>query len=314
MKSLLPFKLVYHDRYDLNLGPHVFPSQKFRLIYEMLLRESLAAEADFLRPNPASDEDILRVHTSDWVHKLKTGTLTASDVMRLEVPYSPELVEAVWLAAGGTILAAQSALRDGFGSNLSGGFHHAYPEHGEGFCAIHDVAVAIRRLQADGAIKKAIVVDTDVHHGNGTAAIFRGDPTVFTLSIHQLNNYPGHKPPSSLDLNMDDRAEDDEYLGALIPAVQQALDKFQPEILFYVGGADPYCEDQLGGLSLTKAGLKQRDRSVFEEARRRGIPVATTLAGGYAYRVEDTVRIHVNTILAASEIALAFPSASAARS
>jgi len=314
MKSLLPFKLVYHDRYDLNLGPHVFPSQKFRLIYEMLLRESLATEADFLRPNPASDEDILRVHTADWVRKLKTGTLTASDVMRLEVPYSPELVEAVWLAAGGTILAAQSALRDGFGSNLSGGFHHAYPEHGEGFCAIHDVAVAIRRLQADGAIKKAIVVDTDVHHGNGTAAIFRGDPTVFTLSIHQLNNYPGHKPPSSLDLNMDDRAEDDEYLGALIPAVQQALDKFQPEILFYVGGADPYCEDQLGGLSLTKAGLKQRDRSVFEEARRRGIPVATTLAGGYAHRVEDTVRIHVNTILAASEIALAFPSASAARS
>jgi len=314
MKSLLPFKLVYHDRYDLNLGPHVFPSQKFRLIYEMLLRESLATEADFLRPNPASDEDILRVHTADWVRKLKTGTLTASDVMRLEVPYSPELVEAVWLAAGGTILAAQSALRDGFGSNLSGGFHHAYPEHGEGFCAIHDVAVAIRRLQADGAIKKAIVVDTDVHHGNGTAAIFRGDPTVFTLSIHQLNNYPGHKPPSSLDLNMDDRAEDDEYLGALIPAVQQALDKFQPEILFYVGGADPYCEDQLGGLSLTKAGLKQRDRSVFEEARRRGIPVATTLAGGYAHRVEDTVRIHVNTILAASEIALAFPSVSAARS
>ena len=314
MKSLLPFKLVYHDRYDLNLGAHVFPSQKFRLIYEMLLRESLAAEADFLRPNPASDEDILRVHTADWVRKLKTGTLTASDVMRLEVPYSPELVEAVWLAAGGTILAAQSALRDGFGSNLSGGFHHAYPEHGEGFCAIHDVAVAIRRLQADGAIKKAIVVDTDVHHGNGTAAIFRGDPTVFTLSIHQLNNYPGHKPPSSLDLNMDDRAEDDEYLGALIPAVQQALDKFQPEILFYVGGADPYCEDQLGGLSLTKAGLKQRDRSVFEEARRRGIPVATTLAGGYAHRVEDTVRIHVNTILAASEIALAFPSVSAARS
>ena len=314
LNTMLPFKLVYHDRYDLNLGPHVFPSQKFRLIYEMLLREGLAAEVDFLRPNAANDEDILRVHTADWVSKLKTGTLTASDVMRLEVPYSPELVEAVWLAAGGSILAAQSALRDGFGSNLSGGFHHAYPEHGEGFCAIHDVAVAIRKLQADGAIKKAIVVDTDVHHGNGTAAIFRGDPTVFTLSIHQLNNYPGHKPPSSLDLNMDDRVEDDEYLGALIPAVQQALDKFQPEILFYVGGADPYCEDQLGGLSLTKAGLKQRDRSVFEEARRRGIPVATTLAGGYARRVEDTVRIHVNTILAAAEVALAFPSASAARS
>jgi len=311
---MLPFKLVYHERYDLNLGPHVFPSQKFRLIYEMLLREGLAKEQDFLKPDAATDEDILRVHTADWVRKLKTGTLTASEVMLLEVPYSPELVEAVWLAAGGTILAAQSALRDGFGSNLSGGFHHAYPEHGEGFCAIHDVAVAIRRLQTDGAIKKTIVVDTDVHHGNGTAAIFRDDPTVFTLSMHQLNNYPGYKPPSSLDLNMYDGAEDEEYLGALIPAVQKALDKFQPEILFYVGGADPYCEDQLGGLSLTKAGLKRRDRSVFEEARQRGIPVVTTLAGGYARRVEDTVRIHVNTILAANEVAQAFPSASAARS
>jgi acetoin utilization deacetylase AcuC-like enzyme len=311
---MLPFKLVYHDHYDLNLGPHVFPSQKFRLIYEMLLREKLAREEDFLRPEPASDEDILRVHAEEWVRKLKTGTLTASDVMRLEVPYSPELVEAVWLAAGGSILAGQMALRDGFGSNLSGGFHHAYPEHGEGFCAIHDVAVAIRRLQADGAIQKAIVVDTDVHHGNGTAAIFRNDPTVFTLSIHQFNNYPAHKPSSNVDLNMDDRVEDEEYLGALIPAVQQALDSFRPGILFYVGGADPYCEDQLGGLSLTKEGLKKRDRGVFEEARRRGIPVATTLAGGYARRVEDTVRIHVNTILAASEVALAFPSAPVARS
>jgi len=311
---MLPFKLVYHERYDLNLGAHVFPSQKFRLIYEMLLREGVGTSQDFLRPDPASDEDILRVHTPEWVRKLKTGTLTPSEVMLLEVPYSPELVEAVWLAAGGTILAAQSALRDGFGSNLSGGFHHAYPEHGEGFCAIHDVAVAIRKLQAEGSIKKAIVVDTDVHHGNGTAAIFRNDPTVFTLSIHQENNYPAHKPPSSLDLNMDDRADDNEYLGALIPAVQQALDAFQPEILFYVGGADPYCEDQLGGLSLTKEGLKWRDRQVFEEARRRRIPVATTLAGGYARRVEDTVRIHVNTILAAREVALAFPSASVARS
>ena len=314
MAASLPFKLVYHDHYDLHLGPHVFPSQKFRLIYETLLREELASQEDFLRPVPANDEDILRVHTADWVRKLKTGTLTASDVMRLEVPYSPELVEAVWLATGGSILAGQMALRDGFASNLSGGFHHAYPEHGEGFCAIHDVAVAIRKLQADGAIKKAIVVDTDVHHGNGTAAIFRKDPTVFTLSIHQLNNYPGHKPPSNVDLNMEDRVEDEEYLGALIPAVQQALDGFQPEILFYVGGADPYCEDQLGGLSLTKEGLKKRDRSVLEEARRRGIPVATTLAGGYAHRVEDTVRIHVNTILAASEVARAFPSTSAARS
>jgi acetoin utilization deacetylase AcuC-like enzyme len=307
---MLPFKLVYHERYDLNLGPHVFPSQKFRLIHETLLREGIATKDDFLRPEPASDDDILRVHTSDWVRKLKTGTLTASDVMLLEVPYSPELVEAVWLAAGGSILAGQSALRDGFGSNLSGGFHHAYAGHGEGFCAIHDVAVAIRKLQADGAVKKAIVVDTDVHHGNGTAAIFGKDKTVFTISIHQENNYPAHKPPSSIDLNMADRVDDEEYLDALLPAVQKALDEFQPEILFYVGGADPYCEDLLGGLSLTKEGLKERDRKVFEEARKRKIPVATTLAGGYARRVEDTVQIHVNTILAAREVAERFPQTS----
>jgi len=310
MKVSLPFKVVYHERYDLNLGPHVFPSQKFRLIYEMLLRDGIATKNDFLCPEPASDEDILRVHTPDWVRKLRTGTLTASDVMKLEVPYSPELVEAVWLAAGGSILAGQSALRDGFGSNLSGGFHHAYPGHGEGFCAIHDVAVAIRKLQADGAVKKVMVVDTDVHHGNGTAAIFGKDATVFTISIHQENNYPAHKPPSSIDLNMTDRVDDEEYLDALTPAVQKALDEFQPEILFYVGGADPYCEDQLGGLSLTKQGLKERDRRVFEEARRRKIPVATALAGGYARRVEDTVRIHVNTILAARDVAEKYPQTS----
>ncbi len=307
MKALLPFKLVYHERYDLNLGPHVFPSQKFRLIHEMLLCEGIAAPEDFVHPNPASDEDLLRVHAEEWVHTLKTGTLTASEIMLLEVPYSKELAEAVWLAAGGTILAGQSALRDGFGSNLSGGFHHAYPGHGEGFCAIHDVAVGIRKLQADGAVKKAIVVDTDVHHGNGTAAIFRNDSTVFTISIHQENNYPAYKPPSSIDLNMPDRADDDEYLGALIPAVQKALDEFQPDIVFYVGGADPYCEDQLGGLALTKDGLKKRDRQVFEEARRRKIPVVTTLAGGYARRLEDTIRIHVNTILAAQEVAEKYP-------
>jgi acetoin utilization deacetylase AcuC-like enzyme len=310
MKVSLPFKVVYHERYDLNLGPHVFPSQKFRLIHELLLREGIAMKDDFLRPERATDEDVLRVHTADWVHKLKTGTLTASDVMLLEVPYSPELVEAVWLAAGGSILAGQSALRDGFGSNLSGGFHHAYPGHGEGFCAIHDVAVAIRKLQADGAVNRAMVVDTDVHHGNGTAAIFGKDATVFTISIHQENNYPAHKPPSSIDLNMADRVDDEEYLDALIPAVQKALDEFGPDILFYVGGADPYCEDQLGGLSLTKEGLKERDRKVFEEARKRKIPVATTLAGGYARCVEDTVRIHVNTILAARDVAEKYPQTS----
>src|SRR5579859_164669 len=300
---MLPFKLVYHPHYDLNLGPHVFPSQKFRLIQLMLLREGIAAPEDFVLPEEASDEDLLRAHTAEWIEKLQKGTLTASEIMKLEVPYSPELARACWLAAGGSILAGQLALRDGFGCNLGGGFHHAYANHGEGFCAINDVAVAIRRLQSDGAIQKAMVIDTDVHHGNGTAHIFRDDDSVFTISIHQLNNYPGHKPPSDVDLNLADRVEDDEYLETLLPVVRVSLEKFRPDIVFYVGGADPFCEDQLGGLMLTKKGLKARDKGVFEEARKRGVPVATTLAGGYARQVEDTVRIHVNTIVAASEVA-----------
>ena len=304
---MLPFKLVYHQLYDLNLGPHVFPSQKFRLIAEKLLKDGIADAGDFLLPEAASEQDLHRVHTEEWVRKLRTGTLSPRDVMLLEVPYSLELVKAFWLAAGGTILAAQSALRDGFGCNIGGGFHHAYPEHGEGFCAIHDVAVAIRRLQADGAIRNAIVVDTDVHHGNGSAAIFGKDDSVFTLSIHQLNNYPAHKPPSNLDINLEDHVEDDEYLDALLPAVHSSLDSFQPEILFYVGGADPYREDQLGGLLLTKKGLKARDAGVFAAARARNIPVVTTLAGGYARRLEDTIEIHTNTILAARESAEKVP-------
>jgi acetoin utilization deacetylase AcuC-like enzyme len=300
---MLPFKVVYHPSYDLNLGPHVFPSQKFRLIQLMLLRDEIAGPEDFVLPEEATDADLLRVHTAEWIGKLRNGTLTASDVMKLEVPYSPELAKAVWLAAGGSILAGQLALRDGFGCNLGGGFHHAFANHGEGFCAIHDVAVAIRRLQADGAIRRAMVVDTDVNHGNGTAHIFCVDESVLTISIHQLNNYPAHKPPSDVDLNLADRVEDDEYLESLMPVVSGSLEKIKPDIVFYVGGADPYCEDQLGGLMLTKKGLKERDKRVFAEARKRGIPVATTLAGGYARMVEDTVRIHVNTIVAAREVA-----------
>ncbi len=305
--GMLPFKLVYHEGYDLNLGAHVFPSQKYRLIAEKLIASGIASKDDFRRPQPASDEDILRVHTSDWVNKLKSGTLTPSEIMMLEVPYSRELVQAFWLAAGGTIAAAQAALRDGFGCNLGGGFHHAYPGHGEGFCAIHDVAVAIRRMLRDGAIRKAMVVDTDVHQGNGTAAIFKKDESVFTLSIHQLNNYPSHKPASSLDLNMEDGVDDEEYLAALLPAVRHSLDQICPDMLFYVGGADPYRDDQLGGLALTMQGLKTRDLGVFEEARGRKIPVVTTFAGGYARHVEDTVQIHINTLLAAKEVAEKFP-------
>ena len=300
---MLPFKLVYHDRYDLHLGAHVFPSQKYRLVRDTLLSEKLAEPEDFLRPEPATDDDVLRVHSQEWVRKLKTGKLTASELMRLEIPYSKETIEAFWLAAGGSILAAQRALADGFAANIGGGFHHAFAEHGEGFCAIHDVAIAIRRLQADRAIMTAIVVDTDVHHGNGTAEIFGGDPNVFTLSIHQENNYPLPKPPSNIDLHLPDGIGDADYLAILERNLKRAFQDFHPDLLFYVGGADPYREDQLGGLALTMEGLARRDRLVYEHARLAGVPVAITLAGGYARRIEDTVRIHVNTILAARDLA-----------
>jgi acetoin utilization deacetylase AcuC-like enzyme len=301
---MLPFKIIYHPQYDLDLGPHVFPSQKFRMIHDSLVEEGIAEESDFLRPEAAADEDVLRVHTSAWVHKLRTDSLTLSERMKLEIPVSESTVNAFWLAAGGSILAGRKALEDGFAANLTGGFHHAYPGHGEGFCMIHDVGVAIRTLQASGAIRTAMVVDTDVHHGNGTAAIFGNDASVFTLSIHQENNYPMPKPPSDVDIGLEDGTRDAEYLDALEKGLLHALKKLTPDLIFYVGGADPYREDQLGGLALTFDGLQRRDRLVFEHARRCGIPVASTLAGGYARRVADTVRIHVNTIIAARDVAI----------
>src|SRR5579864_4595486 len=304
ISSMLPFKVIYHPQYDLELGPHVFPSEKFRLIHDALLADGIAEQSDFLQPELASDEEILRVHTPAYVNKLKTDSLTLSERMKLEIPLSETTRIGFWLAAGGSILAGQKALEDGFAANLSGGFHHAYPGHGEGFCLIHDVGVAIRSLQAAGRIRTAMTVDTDVHHGNGTAAIFGDDPSVFTLSIHQENNYPMPKLPSDEDIGLEDGTRDHEYLDALEEGLLHSLKKMRPDIIFYVGGADPYREDQLGGLALTIEGLQKRDRLVFEHARRKGIPVASTLAGGYARRVADTVRIHVNTIIAARDVAL----------
>jgi acetoin utilization deacetylase AcuC-like enzyme len=300
---LLPFKLIYDHRYDLNLGDHVFPSQKYRLVYEELLRRGIAESSDFLSPVPATDEDVLRVHTPDYVRKLKTGSLSYAEVQQLEVPYSRELIEACWLAAGGSILAGQKALQDGWSANIGGGFHHACPDHGEGFCVLHDVAIAIRRLQFDGAIERTMVVDTDVHHGNGTATIFGGDDDVFTLSIHQLRNYPFMKPPSTMDINLPDGVGDEDYLAILERHLHKALSDFSPQIIFYVAGADPYREDQLGGLALTMEGLARRDALVIDYARRNKCPLVITLAGGYARRVQDTVAIHVGTILAARDAA-----------
>ena len=300
---VLPFKLIYDHRYDLNLGEHVFPSQKYRLVQEALLQSGIADSANFLSPAPATDDDVLRVHTSAYVRKLKTASLSRAELQQLEIPYSQQLIEACWLAAGGSILAAQRALQDGWAANIGGGFHHACPDHGEGFCVLHDVAIAIRRLQFDKAIERAMVIDTDVHHGNGTAAIFGGDDEVFTLSIHQLHNYPFLKPPSSMDINLPDGVEDEAYLAILEEHLHKAFSNFFPQIIFYVAGADPYREDQLGGLALTLNGLARRDALVMEYARNNKCPLVITLAGGYARRVQDTVAIHVGTILAARDAA-----------
>ena len=332
---MLPFKIVYSDAYYLPIGEHVFPAAKYRMVHDFLLNSGIVGPGDFVVPEKADDRDILLVHGADWVYKLQTGTLSAREELQMEVPYSDELVDAFWLAAGGSILAGRCALRDGVGINLGGGFHHAFPDHGEGFCMVNDIAVAIRRLQKDNQIERAMVIDCDVHQGNGTAVIFGhkralaqasqplpsvGAPTlrktehgsireisvdgqdVFTISLHQENNYPTWKPPSSIDVNLPDGIDDEPYLGWLDNAVSSALRQFEPQLISFVAGADPYREDQLGGLNLTIEGLKQRDEFVFRLAKARGIPVMVTLAGGYAQDVNDTVTIHANTVVAAKEV------------
>src|ERR1035437_985490 len=216
-------KVVYSAEFDLTLGNHVFPSIKYRLINEKLLRDQILTPQEIVEPRAASEGDIALVHSRDYIRKLQAGKLTYLEILRLEIPYSPELVRAVWLAAGGSILAGRLALEDRAAVNIGGGFHHAHPDHGEGFCVLNDFAIGIRRLQKDKAIERAMTVDCDVHHGNGTAAIFAGDSTVYTLSIHQVNNYPYPKPPSTRDINLRDGVEDAEYLDELEKGLDQAL-------------------------------------------------------------------------------------------
>ncbi|MGB9235259.1 MAG: histone deacetylase [Terriglobales bacterium] len=313
---MLPFKLVYSDDYFLPIGTHVFPAEKYKRVHDRLVESGAAEAADFVAPRCATDQDILLVHTPRYVEKLKTGTLSAREELEMEIPYSSELVQAFWLSAGGSMLAADYALNDGIAISIGGGFHHAFPDHGEGFCMINDVAVAIRRMQRDEKIRTAMTFDCDVHQGNGTAVIFapapfpgppgmnrrRENTDVFTISLHQENNYPQFKPPSSLDMNLPDGMGDDEYLACVGNAFSLGLGRFRPELICYVAGADPYFEDQLGGLSLTIEGLKKRDALVFQLAKAEGIPVMVTFAGGYAVNIEDTITIHSNTIIAAKEV------------
>ncbi|OGU03722.1 MAG: histone deacetylase [Gemmatimonadetes bacterium RBG_16_66_8] len=291
--------VVWHEAYEVDIGPHVFPTAKYRLVRDRLFAERVIGAADMHRPDAASDADVCLVHTDAYVTRIREDRLSPIERLQLEVPFSAALREASWLCAGGAILASRLARASGVAVHLGGGFHHAFPDHGEGFCLINDVAIAIRVLQQAGEITRAMVIDCDVHHGNGTAAVFGDDATVFTFSIHQEQNYPAWKPPSDLDIGLDDGCGDEEYLKALERYVPQALDRHRPDLVWYLAGADPYREDQLGGLSLTIAGLRARDEAVLGWCAEGQVAAAVALAGGYALRHEDTVEIHCNSVRAA---------------
>jgi acetoin utilization deacetylase AcuC-like enzyme len=291
--------VVWHEAYEADIGVHVFPTEKYRATHDILVADGTISESDIRRPDSASDEQVALVHTPAYLTKIRNNAFTLQDVMLLEVPYSPELREAMWLTTGGSILAGRLALEHGLTVHLGGGFHHAFPDHGEGFCLVNDVAIALRVLRGEGRIERAAVIDCDLHHGNGTAAVFADEAEVFTFSIHQQHNYPMFKPASDLDLGLPDLTGDGEYLGFLEKHLPTIFDSHRPELVFYLAGADPYKEDQLGGLSLTRDGLRRRDELVFRMAADAGVPVAVALAGGYARRFDDTVEIHCETVRAA---------------
>lgn len=283
--------VVYSRQYEIPLPGHIWPTSKYRLIADRLG----AAGHAFVDPIPASWDDLALVHTADYLAKLRDDRLTPEEIATLELPWAPPLAEAFRLMVGGTCMAAAAALTEGRAAHLGGGLHHAFANHGEGFCPLNDVAVAIRVLQRQGRLRRAAVVDCDVHHGNGTAFIFERDPDVFTFSIHQQHNYPVFKPKSDLDIGLEDGAGDDRYLEALAGALPRVFESAR-ELVLYLAGADPFSGDRLGGLAVSKAGLAARDRLVFEAARAAGVPVVTVLAGGYAADLADTVEIHVATI------------------
>lgn len=286
--------LIYSPDYYAQFGAHVFPTDKYRLLYEKLAAAGFLSRFDVLDPAPAGTDDLLLVHLPDYVRDFMNFELSES-LITSELPLTEEIRDFFLLATGGSILAAEAALERGRAANLNGGFHHAFPDHAEGFCYINDPAVAIRKLTDAGKIKRAAVIDCDLHQGNGTAAIFRRDADIFTYSIHQENLYPV-KQQSDFDVGLADDAGDVVYLKHLAEEIPVIYDRHQPELICYVAGADPYLDDQLGTLLLTKAGLERRDEIVIGEAVDRGIPIFTVLAGGYAFKTEDVVDIHFNTV------------------
>jgi acetoin utilization deacetylase AcuC-like enzyme len=302
-----PFKLVYSNEYWMfDTGKHVFPLQKYRLVYENLLAMG-AGRNDFLRPRPAPDEDVLLVHTARYLNHLKAGTLKPDEIRTLELRFSPELVRFALLSVGGTVLAAQRALESGMAFHIGGGFHHAFRDHGEGFCVLNDVAVAAEKMLEEKRARRVMIVDCDLHQGNGTAAIFAGRDDVFTFSIHQMDIYPSDKPRGTLDVGLWSGESEAKYLAELQAHIPRIYREFGPDLVIYLAGADPYEKDQLGSLRLTKRGLRERDRVVIGHARRLHIPVAAVLAGGYARDIGDTVAIHLNTIRVARRIQRTYP-------
>ena len=289
-------KLVHSSAYQIDIGPHVWPTAKYDLVRARLLAGALVTSADFVEPVPASWEILALAHTPDYLARVRHVRLSPEEVARLEVPLTPAIADGFRLMTGGTVTAARLALDDGLAVHLGGGLHHAFAGHGEGFCLFNDVAVSVRELQRDGRITRAAIVDCDVHQGNGTAAIFAGDDRVFTFSLHQQHNYPLVKPPSDLDIGLPDGTSDGTYLHELELAMPDVLAD-EPELIYYLAGADPYQLDQLGGLRLTMEGLRQRDRLVLEAAG--AVPLVIVLAGGYARRIEDTVAIHTATVVEA---------------
>jgi acetoin utilization deacetylase AcuC-like enzyme len=290
-------KVFYSDHFVLPLPEgHRFPMVKYSMLRERVVATGICGPGEMRVPRPVSDEEILRAHARTYLQRVVDGTLTRREMRRIGFPWSERMVERSRRASGGTLGACLAAVEDGFAANLAGGTHHAFADRGEGYCVFNDSAIAARAVQAEGLLERVVILDTDVHQGNGTAAILRGDDSVFTFSIHGVRNFPFRKEESDLDVALPDGADDGEFLEALQAGLEKVLEASRAELAIYLAGADPYEDDRLGRLSVSKEGLTERDRLILESCRERGIPVAVTMAGGYARRVEDTVAIHLRSI------------------
>ncbi len=290
-------KIFYTDQFSVPLPTgHSFPIEKYVRLRQRIVAANFVALADLRVPHAATDEEILRAHDPIYLQRLIDGQLTDREVRRIGLPWSPQLVERARRSAGATVEVCFTALTDGLAVSLAGGTHHAFRDRGEGYCLLNDTVIAARAVQAADSVKNILVVDCDVHQGNGTAAITKNDPTVFTFSIHGKNNFPHHKEQSDLDIALDDGTEDQRYLEALQKGLEQAFEKARTQLVIYLAGADPHRDDRFGRLALTKSGLKQRDQLVFSHCAKAGLPMAVTMAGGYLRDVSDTVDIHFETV------------------